>query len=369
MTTQASLVLTDEICGNIAKLYKNATKNYVEFNNYLKNLYQNNLVEFNRYLFVLLYLELFFNITKIYRDEFRIRECLSSVDNDDIAAFRDIEHVRHASVLQRTLRQFIRLRNELFSKKDDPATFPLLGEGDVDNADSCVDADVDIKACCNTNSLNNDNHNDNHNDNDNDNNNNNNNNNNATCATDEKIDPTNVVIANTDGDIKGSNDNIHGTIVKDNTNNNEDVNKNNKDDGNSQISVKERDVFLYIIFRGCENFIKIGLNSMTLEKFQTRYHTYYGEFEYLKYSLNDLESTEVARKVGRAIEKEFKTMHEDDSSFFSCELYDKKVNEIDMLPVYKKSMFDVMNRHLSDRVSCFFLSLFGVILLKTFCRA
>jgi len=104
-----------------------------------------------------------------------------------------------------------------------------------------------------------------------------------------------------------------------------------------------KDVFLYIIYEGNERH-KIGLNSQTLDDFRDRYHTYYGEFKYLKFPLNHLGPQ--AKKIGHNIETQFKKKNEEYCAFNLCELYDKlDANNRPLLSTFKKSMMQLIANH------------------------
>ena len=116
-----------------------------------------------------------------------------------------------------------------------------------------------------------------------------------------------------------------------------------------------REVFIYIILTGLESYYKIGFNSQSLEKFKKRYHTYIGEFNYLKYTIN-IDNFKKAKKAGRNIEKAFKKQHEEDKAFSKYELYHKLNDDgKDMLGIYKRSLAAIINRQLFKVVRNYFV--------------
>ena len=234
----------------------------------------------------------------------------------------------------RTLQQYKVLQNILFEKKDD--TVPLLLIGDSESQDSNSNSNDAVRASGQLIELANEYINDengdiNNNKNDHDNNDANNN------------DSNNIKDNNDNNNDNNNNDN-------NNDNNNNDNNNNNNNNNNNKEEKEDKDVFLYIIYSGCEHYYKVGFNSMSLNAFLSRYHTYYGEFKFLKFPLNGID-LKAARRIGKNIEKKFKNKHVEDTAFFKHELFDRKRDGVEMLGVYKKSMQTIMNKVLSKKVS------------------
>ena len=251
-------------------------------------------------------------------------------------------------VKARTLRQFKVLQKHLFEKGNED--MPLLLLGDSESQDL------------------------------------NNSTNNAECVIDEKIEVTNESIDNKNGDdcidnndpvnsdnnddVVNNNDNNdnNNNANNNNDNNDDNINDNNINDCNNNEEEEDHDVFLYIIYSGCEHYYKVGFNSMSLGAFLSRYHTYYGEFKFLKFSLMGGMDVSTARLMGQSIETQFKNKHVEDTAFFKHELFDRKRDDVEMLGVYKKSMQIIMKKTLSENVSWFYF-LFAYLHQQLCCRA
>ena len=103
---------------------------------------------------------------------------------------------------------------------------------------------------------------------------------------------------------------------------------------------------------GIENYYKIGFNSQSFKSFKKRYHTYIGEFNFLKYNIY-IEDVEAAIDAGFAIEKLFKEQNESNKAYPKYELYIKENEGKDMLPTYKRSLAMIITKLLFDKVRCY----------------
>jgi len=119
-----------------------------------------------------------------------------------------------------------------------------------------------------------------------------------------------------------------------------------------------KDVFVYIITSGIKYYYKVGYNTMALADFKRRYHSYIGEFNFVKYSIS-CEDFEEARDIAQAIEEEFLEKHDEHRTFSKYEMLEKKdENKKDLLPVYKKSLAILIRKHLNIEVSAYIIQIF-----------
>ena len=136
---------------------------------------------------------------------------------------------------------------------------------------------------------------------------------------------------------------------------NNDINDNDNDNSNKNKKKgyvgKSTPVFIYIIVNGIENYYKVGFNSQSVRQYARRFHSYIGEFNYLRFDIT-MDDREAAKAAGRQIEAKFKTESQPYQPFAKYELlmrYDDDGK--DMLPIYKKLIVTIINRELSKTVS------------------
>lgn len=113
------------------------------------------------------------------------------------------------------------------------------------------------------------------------------------------------------------------------------------------------DVFVYIIISGISNHYKVGFNSQTMAKFKSRYHTYIGEFDFLKFSFpydeSNIDDRKRAIEIARFIELAFKAAEAENKAYEgnNVELYRKEEEGKDMLSVYKKTLSKIIRQYYS----------------------
>lgn len=115
----------------------------------------------------------------------------------------------------------------------------------------------------------------------------------------------------------------------------------------------ELDVFVYIVTSGISNHYKIGHNSQIMTRFKSRYHTYIGEFDFLKYSFpydkSNIADRNRAIEIAQFVEKAFKLVQEKNKAYegHQFELYRKEDEGKDMLSVYMKTLTKIIRHYYS----------------------
>jgi len=284
-----------------------------------------------------------------------IRECIASANADDHKAYLDKLNLNHRKVMRQTRIKYERLREDIFTQDCDDNSIisesntsnnnhsyneDVMNEVNIDknsdgageskdnsinNIDAYISMEVDEMGAANTNGDN------------------------TEAATNE------LVEMEGDANISMEVDEMGGVSSTANTNGDNTEAVTNAVDINIDTSAN-KEVFVYVILTGIEHYYKVGRCSTTVADFKSRYHTYIGEFNYLKYSIPfDDKVTNSFRKAqsqAAKIESWFKDTHEGDSAFSgSTEHYFKEMDCVNMLNSYKKTLSKIIKCVLKQEVN------------------